>query len=72
MVKSFRLNKIVTLSDEQAQNLANTPMNVAAHVFVELAKWRNQSGSCPQQYFTKEQLSQADKSRQLGYYNKSN
>ena len=68
-MKAFKLDKIVKLSKEQAQSLAETPMRVAAHVFVDLARHRNQSYSGNNEFITREQRLQAEKSRKLGYYN---
>jgi hypothetical protein len=64
-----KLNEIVQLSKEDSESLAQTPLRVAAHVFVGLADWRNESYSGNNEHVTREQRLQAEKSRKLGIYN---
>jgi len=38
----LKLNKVVTLSEEEAKSLAETPWNRAAHIFIDLKRHRGE------------------------------
>ncbi|MBM3247355.1 hypothetical protein FJZ17_02330 [Candidatus Pacearchaeota archaeon] len=67
-----RLNRVVTLTRGQTDSLARETDRVV-DVFVQYARFRNRSGSSPQQYFTPDQLRRAERAqrrsgRQPGFY----
>lgn len=55
----LRLGRVVILSDGQTDSLARETDKIV-DVFVEHARFRNASGSIPQQYVTLEQARQAE------------